>query len=668
MGVKKRGSGPVNLSELQAQFMRAVGEYQAGHSFKASKILAAILKAKPDIPEVLHLSGVIAVESGKFTQACRLFRNALKAAPDSPDLLNALGIALMKDGRPEDSLAPLEKAAQSKPDNPVYSFDLGNALNECGRLEQAAAAYRDAIGLAPDWPDPLFNLGDLLLKTGEPENALEPFQRAAELTPDSTDVFEKLAVTYYRLDRQGDSVAASSRALELSPGSLLHLRNLGMAFYAYGRYRDCVRTVQQALEQDPSQADMHGVIGLALHQLNRAEDSLLHLKKAVELDPESAEASFNLGTAYITNGDTEHARTERRRTLELDPGYTEAYLSLTYLNEYDHLDHPDVAGMRVLLEDEALADDKKIELHFALSRLHEHLDDPDNSFRHLVLGNRLAARAKPFDAPSLTAEFDDLIETFGPTLLSAPGRAVEEENHSTRPIFVLGMPRSGTTMIEQVLSGHSMVFGAGELPVLNILTQERCRPYPRAVSHFKEDDFRRFGEAYLDEISEFGRPDQKVVDKMPHNFMHIGLIAKALPNAVIVHCRRDPVDTCFSCYQQIFASNISFNYDLTDLGVYYREYRRLMDHWQDLLGERIIEVRYEDFVADPETQARLLIERCGLEWEDACLDLSSGRRTIRTASLMQARKPVYQSSVKKWKRFEKQLRPLLDALGDLAGE
>ena len=325
--------------------------------------------------------------------------------------------------------------------------------------------------------------------------------------------------------------------------------------------------------------------------------------------------------------------------------------------------------MERLVGEPDVATGDAIQLFFALGGVYEKKGVVDKAFDHIVNGNRLKRGTLSYDIAATRDHFDRLIETFDGALFARHGTAGDA---SARPIFILGMPRSGTTLVEQILASHPAVHGAGELHDLGAIAAAlpartgASQPYPACVRGAGAGLWAELGKDYVDAVSRRAPGKRRVCDKMPDNFLRIGLIHLMLPNAAIIHCRRDAMDICYSCFSLLFTEGQSFTYDLTELGLYYREYDRLMRHWQAVLPGRILDVRYEDVVADLEGSARRFVAHCGLEWDGRSLDFHNTKRVVRTASLTQVRQTIYASSIGRWRRHEGRLGPLIHALGPLA--
>ncbi|MCP5004829.1 MAG: tetratricopeptide repeat protein, partial [Planctomycetes bacterium] len=387
--------------------------------------------------------------------------------------------------------------------------------------------------------------------------------------------------------------------------------------------------------------------------------------KALHIKPDYAETWNNLGNALKSLGKMENAIESYRKAISHKPDYAAAYFALAQTKQHTEYDG-DMTAMETLLGKSGITDKEKVQICFGLGKAFEDLKQYDEAFNYFQNGNRIKRNMFDYSISAERVFFDKLVKVFDKKFFDQrKGCGCNRDV----PIFVLGMPRSGTTLVEQILASHYQVFGAGELSDIKQLLFEqnhelRHETFPENVSGFDLKVFTQLGEEYIRRISRYNidRKDY-VTDKMPFNTLFIGMIKVILPMAKVIHCRRNPVDTCLSCYKADFNEYKKFSYDLTEIGQYYRLYHNLMTHWHEVLPDFIYDVQYEDLVADQELQTRQLLDFCGLPWHEACLSFHTLDRKIKTASFSQARQPLYKSSVHSWKRYEKHLGPLLEALG-----
>lgn len=523
----------------------------------------------------------------------------------------------------------------------LASYQLGNELFNAGRVREAVVAYERALEIQPDRAATHYNLGNALSRLGRIDEALDAYERA----------------------------------LELRPHFPRALNNLGSALHRLGRMGEAISTYRKALALQPDEADACNNLANALKETGCFDEALALYDRAVSVRrPGSERILANKALLLMEMGELAGARHAVREALAANPDSVPSWYIQSLLKTFTATD-PDLKILEGLLEraDEPhMPAEDRIRLHFALGKAWLDAGDDERAFTCIRRGNRLK-RATVHYAPRLTAErMTAVANTFTRELLqrfSGSGAG----HPSEAPVFVIGMPRSGTSLVEQILASHADVHGAGELqtlrqlvPGVSRLEPEPCPPlYPALLSRFSPMDLTRLGLEYVGRVCEQHPQKKRVIDKMPVNFLYAGLIHLILPNARIIHCRRDPVDTCLSCYLRTFTGEVVFSYDLSELGHYYRHYSALMDHWRALLPARCyLEVHYEDIVADLEREARRMVEFCGLPWDEACLSFHQTDRPVRTASAAEVRQPIYRTSVGRWRPYGRHLAPLIAALAE----
>jgi tetratricopeptide (TPR) repeat protein len=411
-------------------------------------------------------------------------------------------------------------------------------------------------------------------------------------------------------------------------------------------------------------------MGRVAFERGNLDSSLAYYRRALALKPDLADVHNNIGNVLKELGQLDEAQKSFLEAIRLDPNVSGVYVNLADSMKFTAGD-PHLSAMEAMAaKTEGLSKTDHIHLDFALGKAYADLKDYPRSFKHLLEGNARKRSTIAYDEKSALALFDRIEEVFTRELIAAKAGGGAD---SPLPIFVLGMPRSGTTLVEQIIASHPLVHGAGELAELNevVLTVRgpdgNAIPYPEFVPALDAPALKQIGARYVDSVRKLvpdGSQAQYVTDKMPSNYYFAGLIHLALPNAKIVHTVRDPVDTCISCFSKLFSAEQNHTYDLGELGRYHKRYQRLMDHWRGVLpAGRILDVRYEEVVADLEKQARRIIAYCGLPWDKRCLSFHETSRPIRTASATQVRRPIYNSAVGRWRVYEKEIGPLLTALG-----
>jgi len=431
----------------------------------------------------------------------------------------------------------------------------------------------------------------------------------------------------------------------------------GLQFHTAGRLEEAIARYEKALLREPGFADAHNNLAVALLTQGRVDEAALHFEQALALRPGSAEAHNNLANWLSTQGRMNRALEHYGRAIALRPDYAEAHFNRAEIRTFGAGD-TELAALEELAQRAELPAGDRPYIHFALGKALEDCGEYRRAFEHLRRGNAAKRAQIPYDEASAARVFARTKAVFTREVIERFHGAGEP---SAVPIFVLGMPRSGSTLVEQILAGHPQVHAAGERTDLEQVIG--------AFAGVNLDGavLRRMGQTYVARLAALGNGKARVVDKLPGNFLHIGLIRMMLPNARIVHTLRDPVDTCVSCYSKLFTASQLFSYDLGELGRHYSRYADLMAHWRSVFPEgSVLDVVYEDVVNDPEGQARRLIEYCGLPWDERSVEFHRTKRAVQTASAAQVRKPVYRSSLQRWRRYEADLGPLLAELAGVA--
>jgi len=641
-------------STAAEQLQVAVAHHQAGRLREAETIYRSILSERPDDPNALYLLGVVALQVGRNEEAHDLLNKAIAVSPGNADAHNMCGETCRALGRPDEAISHYREALRLNPKFAGAINNLGNVYMELGRYEAAAAEYERAITLAPEFAMSHDNLGLAMKALGRPEEALPHFERALSIAPDYPGAHNNLGNTLRDLDRTDEAIGHYRRAIALDPRFAEAHNNLGTALKASGRLDAAAAEYEKALALRPGFAMAHNNLGLVHDETARPHDAMACYHQAIAIDPDYADARNNLGNVLFQLGRSDEAATEYRKVIAIRPSYAEAYRHLTNVSPDPEM----AAAIREQLERPDLSSEDTMHFHYALARIAEHDREFAEAFRHYRTANRIRRRAIRYDADEHARLIDRLIETFSPELRET---ARDWGSDSELPVFIVGMPRSGTTLVEQIVASHPRVHGAGELPVLANFEMELAG-YPESIRQHGPAVAADWSHRYLAVLR--GRPDSaaRITDKAPSNFLRIGLIRILFPRARIVHCRRNPLDTCLSNYFHYFVVGNEFSYDLEELGHYYRCYEQLMTHWRETFNAGFLEVDYQDLVRDQEAVSRRLIDFVGLEWDPACLNFHENRRAVKTASSMQVREPIYSRSVDRWRHYEEQLLPLVRLL------
>ncbi len=691
---------PQQLSVEQA--LALAGQHQqSGRLLPAEDILRKVLAAQPENAHAYHLLGIVAHQAGKPELAIQLIEKAVSIDTSVALYFTNLGEMCRQSGRVDDAIAHGEKAVALEATHAAALSNLGIAYFDAGRLEEAEDCQQKALAENPNLVPALNNIGSIVRERKEFEAAAEYYRRAIDVEPNAIDPLNNLGVTLNRLDRPEEAIVLLDRALSVKPDFAEALCNKGFALDKLDRYAEALECFAKALNIRAEYPEAYlgvGRVRRSLHQLDIAEEMI---RKAIAMKPDLTEAHSLLGSVLMEQGRSKDAEECYNTALAIEPDCVSAMSGIGNLKleagdlaeseqifrdlldkeESDRAsvlfslinakktkqDDPEFA---LLQEEEktlsSLPESKRIYAHFALGKAYDDLGEADKAFPHFMEGCRLKRSKVDYDPALHKQNFENIKKVFTKTFLDR-WRGQGDDSHV--PILVVGMPRSGTTLTEQIIASHPNVFGAGELYDLMDLVGWRSAGddsnYPQRMTHTNANELQKLGAQYAAGLAARAPGMAHVTDKMPANFLQIGLVHLILPNAKIVHVARHPLDTCLSCYTRLFAHNQDNTYDLFELGDYYRTYRDLMDHWHSVLPTgAFYDLRYEKLVENTEEEARRLIDYCGLPWDDACLAFYENKRAVRTASVTQVRQPVYRSSLARWKKYEKFLGPLIEGLGD----
>jgi tetratricopeptide (TPR) repeat protein len=624
----------------------------------------------------------------------------LRAAPGHPQARLTLGTAYRLAGRHAEALEVLLPLAREQPRAAAAQLELGIALGEAGRGSEAIGALRRAVQLKPDAPDAWRLLADHLDGSGDAEGADEArarYLKAATRDPrlleaagalcrndlpraeallrehlqlHATDVaaLRMLAEVAGRLRRYADAEVLLERCLELAPSFVAARQNYAMVLQRQGKAAAALTQVERLLAQDPRNPGHRNQRAAILAQLGDTEGSIAGYRSVLDQYPQQPKIWMSLGHALKTARRQQDSIAAYRRAIGLLPTLGEAYWSLANLKTFRFSD-ADVEAMRTALSRTDLGEDDRLHFEFALGKALEDSADYGQSFAHYAAGNAIRLRLVPYRAEETSAYVRRSKALYTSEFFAARAGTGSQ---APDPIFIVGLPRAGSTLLEQILASHSAVEGTMELPDLPALTRELAgrgahdeeHGDTRAVAALAPAALRELGEQYLARTRVQRRTDAPYfIDKMPNNFLTVGLIQLILPNAKIIDARRHPLGCCYSNFKQHYARGQGFAYSLEDLGRYYRDYVELMAHYEAVLPGRVHRVHYERLIDDPEAEVRRLLDYCGLPFEEACLKFYANERSVRTASSEQVRQPIYREGVDHWRHYEPWLDPLKAALG-----
>ena len=639
-----------------------------------------------------------ALRAGRAATAERWLRALEAQFPGEVNCQWLLGVALLEQDKTAESILTLERLLARVPDFAHARVDLARAYRRAGRAAQAREEVRRVLEKIPHHHRAWLAYGDALVDLTQYEDARIAFERARLTDPERVRIEEAtaalvaderkksehifrsilqadpshaaalvgLAALSLEADRPQDAERLLRHALRQSEHLPLAWRGLGPALQAQGRLKEAEAAARYLVKIEPQNPQSWVVSASVATRLMRQEDALEAYERAARLKPEEVGLRMSVGHVQKTLGRRAESEASYKAALTMDPGRGEAYWSLADLKNYAFSD-AEVSAMQQLLAREPRERAQDAQLHFALGKAFEQRRQYPEAFAHYAQGNAVRRLDSPFDIEHFERR-TARIRAFFDAAFFAERRGSGDPSRA--PIFIVGLPRSGSTLIEQILASHSRVEGTMELPnIINITHQfddmaQSRDGYPETVAKVLSAQLTALGSRYLEETAPLRSGREHFTDKLPNNFSHVGLIHAILPRATLIDARRHPMDACFSTFKQHFAEGQTFSYSLTDLGRYYRCYVSLMDHWDAVLPGKVLRLQYEALVREPETQIRRLLEHCGLDFEPACLNFHETRRAVRTASAEQVRQPLYTSGVGYWRHFEKELEPLRQALGD----
>ncbi len=659
MRTPKRNSTTNDTNSTLLQ--QALQSHQSGNLQLASELYQQILASDPDNADANNLLGVIANQTGNNQMAVQLIAKAIKSNPRLLGAYNNIGVALVELGRPEEAIENYQKALSQKQNYPEAHNNYGNALCDLGRPDEAASCYRKAIAFKPNYAEAHNNLGNALRALGEHEKAITSYRKAININPSFCEAYNGLGIALANLGQWNAAIENYQKSLSFRPTYAEAQNNLGNAFNAIAQLDEAIACYRKVIKANPNHSEAQNNLGNTLKAKGLVEEAIACYRMAISITPSYAEAHKNLGVALEHSGILSEAIEHYREAIAIKPDYAEAYRHLSSATLHTAYDD-DIQTMEGLYRDAAILDEQRMHLCFALGKAYEDMKDYDKSFDFITEANQIKRKTYNYSTSETKELFTRIKETFSADFFSAHHSMGDDDK---TPIFILGMPRSGTTLVEQIVASHPQVFGAGELNYMGELANALC-PKGSAFPDFSLDldatALSRIGADYIKKLREHSVEAEFITDKMPHNFLYIGLIRTALPKAKIIHCNRDPVDNCLSIYKNYFADAHKYAYNLVELGEYYQLYIDLMKHWQQIFSGFIYDIHYEELITDQQGQTRGLLEYCGLPWDEACLRFHKTERSVQTASSVQVRQPIYSSSVRLSKQYGDRLTELEDIL------
>jgi tetratricopeptide (TPR) repeat protein len=650
--------------DQKAQFDAALSELRAGNADGAAELCRRSLEQFPGDANFLCLSARANIAGHKFADAEQQIEEAIRLFPDFALAHETLGDLSMVQGNVSRGLAAFETAMRLDPARAETHEKIAYAK----QLEKSAAgsAANVAAPRRMAFEDEIDKAGQHE-QSGDPQAAEMIYREILKKDPRHVEASRLLAGIASKNKRFRDAEVFLRKALSNAPDYVRAWVDLVNVQRELDKLNDSAESAKQVLRFAPDHAESHMVYASAVGMLGNHEEAIESYGNALKIVPDKAGAICGMAHHQKTIGRQDEAIASYRRAIEVKKDHAEAYWSLANLKTFRFRDD-EVTAILALLGEVDLPDESRAQLHNALGLEFEARKDYALAFENFQKCNTVQRLHESYDPVETESTYNRMIEMFTPAFFEEHAGV---EANAVSPILVVGLPRSGSTLIEQILASHSQVDGTHELGDLSRAVQavrrERSKRsrFPEALANLKPDEWRRIGEEYLSRTEIFRGGAPFFVDKNPNNFIYTGILKLALPNAKIIDARRHPLDSCFGSFKQLFASGQPFTYDMIDLGEYYLQYQRLMDHWHETLPGFVLEVQYEQVVADLDGQVRRILDFCGLPFEDACLRFHETERAVKTASSEQVRRPIYSSSVNLWRNYEPHIDELVHILEPL---
>jgi tetratricopeptide (TPR) repeat protein len=605
------------------------------------------------------------LDGGQLNQAEQFCREVIETESENINMLGILGAILLKQRKINEAEKYLKRTIDLAPTFAKPHEDLGTLYLSENKPEEAATYFEKSAQLDPGQVSALFGLANAQLQMDKRQEAEDTCDAILDREPDNIEALRLLAQIATVDKRYVIAEGLLRKIAKSAPEQSAAYHDLGRFLVNRSRLPEATNLFRKAIEINPSNYSNHLALGNTLSILGLTVEALAAFEKCLELEPREPSALLGRGHLLRIQGRRDEATASYKKCADLQPEFGAAFWCLASLKDHRFSDE-DVSEMQRRIETGGLNAESEINFRFALARAYENLGDFEAAWRQYQQGNEQKRARVQYDPVNVETKHDRLIEVFTAGLLQ---EKILRETVSPTPIFILGVPRSGSTLIEQILASHSMVEGAGELPQIIMMSAAlgKDRPgdlaYPELLRQIDREEMASLGKGYIERTAPHRHEDLPYfTDKMPANFSHAGFIQLILPNAKIIDARRNPLDACVGNYRQLFAQGKKQSYDLQELGEYYLQYRRMMDHWDAVLPDRILHVQYEDVVSDLDSQVRRILEFCGLSWEDACLNFFESDRAVNTASAEQVREPIYKDAVGYWKNYESHLGELLEVL------
>jgi tetratricopeptide (TPR) repeat protein len=659
-----------SATTIDTSIAAALDALAAGDARRAESVSRAHLEQQPNSVEHLRLLGRALTAQSRLEEAEQILRRALALRSESAPLHEDLGNIQAMQRHFEEAVASFQTALRLDPRLPLARKKLGQALGALGRGDEADATLEAWFEQDPGRMQVALALDHL--RAGRKDEAMSTLRKTLRERPDNVDALHTLAQAYWGdEERVSDIEALLRKATLLAPGLVQAWIMLGLLLHQSDRPEEAIACYQRAAALDPDNPAAWSGLGADYAQIGDMEKSAAAYGRSVALQPGQPGIHMSHAHALKALGRQTEALREYRAAIAQQPDFGEVYWSMANLKVF-RFEPAEIAAMEEQVQREDLSPSADVHFRFALGKACEDAGDYDRAWQFYHSGNQRQRPQVAYDPVGFEMRHQQMAEVFTREFLEQhAGQGFE----SDAPIFIVGLPRSGSTLIEQILASHSQVEGTLELPTLGDIAVSVARyrggrmEYPQAVRQLTARDFRAYGKEYIEQTKTFRTTSKpRFTDKMPNNFSHVGFAHLILPNATIINARRHPLDSILGSYKQLFGKGQNFTYDMGELVLYYRQYHEIMKHWHRVLTGKVLDVHYEETVGDLEAQVRRILAHCGLPFEEACLRFHETDRAVRTASSEQVRQPLYTRALGTWRRYEKHLQPWQEELADIIAE
>ncbi len=660
------------IPEKNANIQRAIDYLRRDRPLRAEEACRDYLDKNPGCTDHIRLLSLALIKQNRVPEAEEQLRFALSLEPDFPQLHEDLGSALALQSRFEEAIPEFEKAIQLQPALPLAQKKLGEALAAIGRSEDADEAFKEYIDKHPERAAIIIGVG--LRRAERFDEAIAVFRDVLKKNPNNVNAMRHLAISLWHGKSKkgiGDAEALLRRATQQDADFAAAWLTLGDLLMEIKKFMDAIAAFDKVTKLDPKSAEAWSGLGNAYGRAMYPEKAVKAYERAIEISGDVPSTLSSYAWELKTIGDQDAALTAYRRAIKAKPRFGPAYWSMANLKIF-HFTDEEIEVMLHQVERDDLTEIEDIHFRFALGKAMEDKKDYERAWHFYDTGNQRQRMTVEYEPTEMEKRQNAVKKVFDAELLqqrAGVGYDVRD------PVFVVGLPRSGSTLVEQILASHSQVEGTSELLVLRRITESIGRyrtdgiRYPEGVRDLRDKDLRAYGKEYIEESQRHRITEKpRFTDKLPNNFPMMGFAHLILPNATIINARRHPFDTCLGAYKQLFGQGQNFTYDMLDLAHYYQQYDAMMKHWHAVLPGKILDVHYEETVTDLESQVRRILEHCGLPFEENCLRFYETERAVKTASSEQVRQPIYSSALGKWRRYEKHLDIWREQLGYIVDE